>query len=256
MSNPVKISIDEHSTFGEAFNKAASEFKTQNPGKSALVLGSTGEVGREVVKHLMASNAFDKVTVFARRPIEYTGPNSEKLVQKPIDLENTEQLEQDFAGHSHAFSCLGTTRAKSGKDGFYKVDHDLTMNAAKACKKANIEHYSICSSNGADKGSMFFYMKTKGEVDSQVQELGFPRVSIFRPAVLLCQREEGRLAEKLMHYAAPVMNFVMPNKFSIPTSTVGWAMVNNAFRKVDTPVKELVTNAQMIEDFNKAHTSK
>ncbi|KAJ2824475.1 Oxidoreductase htatip2 [Coemansia erecta] len=252
MSNTVKIVVDDSLALGESFTKAASEFKASNPGKSALVIGSTGEVGREVVKHLMASDAFGKVTVFARRPIEYTGPNADKLEQKSVDFENTEQLERDFAGHTHAFSCLGTTRAKEGKDFFYKVDHKYALNAAKACKAANVEHYSNCSSAGADKNSMFLYTKTKGEVDSDIQDMGFPRVSIFRPGMLLCDREESRPMEKVASYVMPLLNYVMPGKMAVPTSTVAWAMVNNAFKKVDTPVNELMNNKQIVDEFKKS----
>ncbi|KAJ2742392.1 Oxidoreductase htatip2, partial [Coemansia sp. BCRC 34490] len=150
----LKIALD-NIFHGSNFTKAANEFKERAPGRNALVLGGTGEVGREVVKHLMVSDAFDKVTVFTRRPIEYTGAHAEKLVQKPVDFENAEQLERDFAGHSYAFCCLGTPRGRSGIDTYYKVDHDYVVNAARACKAADVEHYSICSSAGADKNSMF-----------------------------------------------------------------------------------------------------
>ncbi|KAJ1801984.1 Oxidoreductase htatip2, partial [Coemansia sp. RSA 2599] len=195
-TNALKLSA-ENVALGKGFLQAASDFKQNKPGRSALVIGATGEVGREVVKHLMASDAFDKVTVFARRPIEFEGANSAKLVHKPVDFENKEQLERDFAGHSHAFSCLGTTRAKSGKDGFYKVDHDYALNAARACKAAKVESFSICSSTGANKDSMFFYTKVKGQVDDEVQKMGFAHTAIFRPAMIECKREEQRLAERL-----------------------------------------------------------
>ncbi|KAJ2076644.1 Oxidoreductase htatip2 [Coemansia sp. RSA 988] len=250
MSTAVKIAAD-NVVLGGAFTKCASEFKARAPGKSALVLGGTGESGSEVVKHLMTSGAFDKVTVFARRPVEYTGPNAETLVYKPVNLEDTEQMERDFAGHTHAFTCLGTTRAKSGKEGFYKVDHDYILNAARACKAAEIEHYSICSTAGADKNSMFFYTKTKGEVESEIEDMGFPRVSVFRPGMLMCDRKEARLFERMLGYVMPALNVVVPNRLSVPTSTVGWAMVNNAFKKVDTPIVEEISNLDMVNAFNK-----
>ncbi|KAJ2771919.1 hypothetical protein GGI18_004956, partial [Coemansia linderi] len=67
---PLKIVVtDDDPVLGRTFTKAAGKFKTKSPGKSALVIGGTGQVGREVVKHLMASDAFDKVAVFTRRPI-------------------------------------------------------------------------------------------------------------------------------------------------------------------------------------------
>ncbi|KAJ1731852.1 Oxidoreductase htatip2 [Coemansia biformis] len=248
MASPVTIDA-ETPVLGEGFTSAASAFKERSPGRCALVMGGTGQVGREVVKHLLASDAFAKVTVLTRRPIEYAGANAEKLEQKSVDYENTEQLERDTAGHTHAFFCLGTTRAKSGSDGFYKVDHDYALNAARACKAAGVEHYSVCSSSGASKDSRFLYTRAKGEVDAEVQSMGFPRASIFRPAMLMCHRDEARLLERVAGFVMPAINYVLPNKASIPTSTVAWAMVSNAFKAVDTPVSETVSNAQMLQAF-------
>ncbi|KAJ2491510.1 Oxidoreductase htatip2 [Coemansia sp. RSA 2052] len=251
--SPLLIAVtDDNPVLGKTFTKAAGKFKTKSPGKSVLVLGGTGQVGREVVKHLMASDAFDRVAVFTRRPIEYTGPNADKLVQKPIDFENEEQLKADFAGFTHAFSCLGATRSKSGSDGFYKVDHDYALNAVRACKEAGIEHFSICSSMGANKASRFLYTRTKGEVDSEVLGMGFPRASVFRPAMLECQREEKRTVEKLASYVLPLFKLVMPMSAAIPTSTVAWAMVSNAFASVEPPATETFTNSAMLERFQKA----
>ncbi|KAJ1944344.1 Oxidoreductase htatip2 [Linderina macrospora] len=248
MASVVKILGDSIALSG-AFRRAAEDFSSRNAHKSALVLGATGEVGREVVGHLLASGAFEKVTVFVRRPIEYTGPNADKLEQKAIDFEDTATMERDFAGHTHAFSCLGTTRGKSGADGFYKIDHDYTMNAAKACKSVQVEHYSICSSAGANKDSFFLYPKTKGQVDHEVSALGFPRVSVFRPAMLECDRGEGRWAERLVTAVLPVLKAVAPKSVAVKTSTVGWAMVNNAFVEVETPVAEIISNADMLDAF-------
>ncbi|KAJ2783648.1 Oxidoreductase htatip2 [Coemansia interrupta] len=246
----LKIS-SEKIVLGKGFTQAANEFKENTPGKSALVLGGTGEVGREVVKHLLASGAFDTVTVFTRRPIEYTGSNSDKLIQKPIDFENEEQLKKDFTGHSHAYSCLGTTRSKSGKDGFYKVDHDYVLNAAKACKAANVENYSICSSTGADKNSHFLYTRTKGEVDDEVQKIGFANVSVFRPAMIECDREDSRIMEKMASYVVPVLKLVFPKSVGIRSSTIAWSMVYNSIHPTKDRESNIYSNADMLNMFEK-----
>ena len=36
-----------------------------------------------------------------------------------------------------------------------------------------------------------------GEAEAQVTDLNFPRLSIFRPALLLCERQESRVMEKV-----------------------------------------------------------
>ena len=47
-------------------------FRAQN--KTAFVLGYTGEVGKEVVKAIVSSRAFAKVTLIGRRTIAYEDP--------------------------------------------------------------------------------------------------------------------------------------------------------------------------------------
>ncbi|KAI9500671.1 Oxidoreductase htatip2 [Coemansia spiralis] len=249
--SPLQIVVDNKLVLGSAFTKAASEFRAKSPGKSAVVFGGTGEVGREVIKHLVASDAFDKVTVLTRRPIEYSGENAEKLVQKPADYENMEELQSNVAGHTHAFCCLGTTRGKSGADGFRKVDHDYILNSAKACSENNVEHYSICSSAGANKNSFLLYMKTKGEVNDKIQNMGFPRTSVFLPGMLMCEREESRLLERVSAYIVRFAGIFTPKTLHVPTSVVGWSMVNNAFASVKTPENEVISNADMVDAFEK-----
>lgn len=40
----------------------------------------------------------------------------------------------------------------------------------------------------SNKDSWFLYSKTKGQAEEAVTNLGFDRLSIYRPALLLCDR--------------------------------------------------------------------
>ncbi|XP_048347097.1 oxidoreductase HTATIP2 isoform X5 [Sphaerodactylus townsendi] len=66
-----------------------------------------------------------------------------------------------------------------------------------------------------------------GEAESRVQAAGFDRCSIFRPAVLLCDRQESRPAEWVAQKVLGAIAYIHPTFFSIPTVTVARAMVNN-----------------------------
>ncbi len=59
-------------------------------GQSALLLGSTGQVGGYVLKELLASPHFTRVAEYGRRvtPLEKLADGKEKLEQKTIDFEN------------------------------------------------------------------------------------------------------------------------------------------------------------------------
>ena len=62
-----------------------------------------------------------------------------------------------------AFCCLGTTRAKSGADGFVRVDKDYVFESAKILKEAGCPHFSLVTSKGSNAKSSFLYLKTKGK---------------------------------------------------------------------------------------------
>ena len=51
------------------------------------------------------------------------------------------------------------------------------------------------TAQGSNSNSMFLYPKTKGEVENFVQDLGFSKLTIYQPGLLLCPREESRPGE-------------------------------------------------------------
>ncbi|XP_069718128.1 oxidoreductase HTATIP2 isoform X1 [Phaenicophaeus curvirostris] len=64
-----------------------------------------------------------------------------------------------------------------------------------------------------------------GEVEDLVQAVGFDHCTIFRPAVLLCKREESRPAEWVAQKFLGVVARVFPTAYSVPVETVARAMV-------------------------------
>ncbi len=60
-----------------------------------------------------------------------------------------------------------------------------------AAKEANVNHFSIVTSVGADKDSLFLYPSTKGLIEEDIKKLNFPQFSIFRPSFL-----EGKKRKK------------------------------------------------------------
>jgi oxidoreductase len=77
-----------------------------------------------------------------------------------------------------------------------------------------------------------------------VIKLGFDRVSIFRPALLLCERQESRPFEKLAQGFSRVADF--GHWFSVPTKAVAKAMVVGAL-KPETKAVEVFSNADIIK---------
>ena len=65
--------------------------------------------------------------------------------------------------------------------------------------------------------------------------MNFPRLSIYRPALLLCDREESRAGERLIRALARPIAAASPTLMSCPTSILAQAMVVGTLK--DTGVK-------------------
>lgn len=61
---------------------------------------------------------------------------------------------------------------------------------------------------GAHSSSSFFYMKTKGEIDEKVKSFNFERSSVFRPGLLLTDRNESRPSEYALQSVMGIFNFM------------------------------------------------
>ncbi len=72
-------------------------------------------------------------------------------------------------------------------------------------KKQGAEQFLVISVLGADKDSKVFYNRVKGEMETALQELGYPCLRIIRPSLLLGPREEFRLGEKVAVVLIPLL---------------------------------------------------
>ncbi|KAI8496396.1 protein HTATIP2-like [Branchiostoma floridae x Branchiostoma belcheri] len=224
----------------EAAPGKEEEFRSTN--QTAFVVGHTGGTGSALVEELVNRNIFQRVVLIGRRKLDkYEGETYNMLDQKIVDFEQLEDSADEFKGHSVGFACLGTTRAKVGKEGFKRVDHDYMMKVAELAKAGGCRHFSIVSSTGADKNSSLLYNRVKGEVEAECTDLGFQRLSIFRPGLLLAEREERRVSEGFFRtLLAPVIYF-KPTLLSVPVETVAKAMVNTVLEPCQEPV-EIIDN--------------
>jgi uncharacterized protein YbjT (DUF2867 family) len=101
---------------------------------------------------------------------------------------------------------LGTTRKKAGSwEAFEAVDRHALLAFARAARSAGARHFLTVSSSGADPASRSPYLRLKGEVEEELSAIGFERLDILRPGLLLGERpNDPRLLERLGILADPV----------------------------------------------------
>ncbi|MBC7884652.1 MAG: NAD(P)H-binding protein [Saprospiraceae bacterium] len=173
--------------------------------KTALVFGSTGLIGTELLELLLGSVSYRYVKIFVRKKldIEHT-----KLQQFVIDFNDMSAVKDDITGDD-VFICLGTTMAKAGgKEAFYRVDYTYSYEAARVASANQVSQIILISSMGADPASMVYYSKVKGKLEQDISQLPFKSVLILRPSLLLGDRKETRLGEQIFTWISKNLSFI------------------------------------------------
>lgn len=166
-------------------------------GQTAVVIGSTGLIGGYLLEELLKDDSFSVVRILVRRPANTIHP---KLQQQVVNFEDITDYTNKFGNGDVIFSCIGTTQSKvkGDKAAYYKIDHDIPVNAAAIGTKLGFKKFMMVSSVGADASSSNFYLRLKGETENDVKQYAYESIGFFRPSMLLGKRNESRPVEKVM----------------------------------------------------------
>ncbi len=197
--------------------------------KTALLFGASGLVGGYCLRILLENKSYNKVKTFGRRELPIKHP---KLEQHLINFEKLSTYKDLLLGDD-VFCCLGTTMKKAGsKEAFYKVDFTYGNEIARMTAANHCQQFLLVSSIGAYSNSVFFYNKVKGQLEEAVKHYPFSGIHLFRPAVLVGEREEHRFGEEIAVKLGQAFNFMTSGKLlkyrPIEGKIVANAMVKTA----------------------------
>lgn len=196
-------------------------------GYTALVAGSTGLIGRYVLRQLAASPDYSKVLGLVRAGSSALQDGVETVETDFETLVDGGELPRA----DHAFICLGTTIKKAGsKENFSRVDFDYAVALARQAHAAGARRLAVVSSVGARADTGNFYLRVKGQMEEAVSAVPFERISIMRPSLLIGERPgDKRLAEGISQVLAPLFDPLLRGPraryHSIRGETVAKAMI-------------------------------
>jgi uncharacterized protein YbjT (DUF2867 family) len=207
--------------------------------RHVLLLGATGLVGRELLQQLLSDDTVAKVRVIARKP---TGTTHHKLEEHVLDLGDMHKQPALFKTDA-IFCALGTTIKTAGsQERFRVVDYEYPLMAGRLGKENGATHYLLVSALGANSQSRVFYNRVKGEVERDLLALNYPGTTIARPSLLLGDRGEFRLAERVFSH----FGWLMPPAYKpIHARDVARALVE-AGRTQESGVQILESRAMRV----------
>jgi uncharacterized protein YbjT (DUF2867 family) len=161
--------------------------------KTALIIGATGLVGKNLVLKLMDDSDIEKIRIFVRSPTEFVSSKLEEII---TDFDKISSYKDLLVGDV-LFSCLGTTVKQAGSKAKQKlVDYNYQLEFAEIAKTNGVENYVLISATGADANSFIFYNKIKGELEEAIKKLHFEKTTILQPSVLNGPRNDNRIGEQ------------------------------------------------------------
>ncbi|MBD2701794.1 oxidoreductase [Spirosoma sp. BT702] len=176
--------------------------------KTALVVGATGLIGDILTHRLVDAPFYEKVKVLVRKSLNWQHPRLQEIV---FDFDHPNGL---LTQADDIFCCLGTTMKKAGsKAAFRKVDYQYPLDIARLGLASGARQFAIVTALGADPNSSIYYNKVKGEVERDLTALNYPNLLIFRPSLLLGNRSESRLGERIGAGFMRLFNPLIPDKY-------------------------------------------
>jgi len=190
-----------------------------------LLAGATGLTGEHLLDRLLNEPTISRVLAPSRRPLA-KHPHLENPVGDPAMF-----LPQLSGRVDIAYCCLGTTIKQAGsEEAFRAVDLDMVVAFGKRAREMGARHLIVISALGADRRSSIFYNKVKGEMEHALRAQDWPQLTICRPSLLLGERTEPRLGEKV---AGPLSRLIPGKYHGIEACQLARAMWRLALEEQD-----------------------
>lgn len=194
------------------------------PALTAVVAGATGLIGGHLLRTLLDAPRYDRVVAVGRRAPALRHP---RLEARTVDFARL--APDDLPDAADSFCALGTTIKQAGsQEAFRQVDHDYVVAFAHASCVRGARQVLAVSAVGADPESAVFYNRVKGETERDLAALPCATLVLFRPSLLVGDRDERRTGEawalRLTAPLTPLMVGPLAKYRPVPAADVAGAM--------------------------------
>ena len=157
----------------------------------AIILGGTGQVGGAAVTELLAIPECREVVMITRKPVAArprvrnvvldTGSSDFATLTTALAREVLSQ------GPASAVSCVGvgSGSARWSEEELRRLELGVVGAFARGCHDARIEQFCLLSAVGSTARSRFRYVRIMGMKEDTVRNIGFIRLAIFRPGIIV-----------------------------------------------------------------------
>jgi uncharacterized protein YbjT (DUF2867 family) len=162
-----------------------------NQNFAVIILGGTGQVGGAAVAELLATQECREVVMITRKPV---APRS-RVRNVVLDTGASDFAERCAAlarevlsqGPVSAVSCVGvgSGSARWSEEELQRLEVGVVGAFARGCHDGGIAQFCLLSAAGSTARSWFRYVRVMGMKEDTVRSVGFTRLAIFRPGIIV-----------------------------------------------------------------------
>jgi uncharacterized protein YbjT (DUF2867 family) len=158
---------------------------------AAIILGGTGQVGGAAVTELLSIPECREVVMVTRKAtVDRPRVRNVVLDTGAADFaERIASLARKTLEHGSlsAVSCVGvgSGSARWSEEELKRLELGVVGAFARGCHDAGIAQFCLLSAVGSTARSRFRYVRVMGMKEDTVRRIGFTRLAIFRPGIIV-----------------------------------------------------------------------
>ncbi len=158
---------------------------------AAIILGGTGQVGGAAVAELLAIPECREVVMVTRKPIAARSRVRNVVLDTGAAdfAERTAALAREVLsqGPVSAVSCVGVGSGSRrwSEEELQRLEVGVVGAFARGCRDAGIAQFCLLSAAGSTARSRFRYVRVMGMKEDTLRNIGFTRLAIFRPGIIV-----------------------------------------------------------------------
>jgi uncharacterized protein YbjT (DUF2867 family) len=158
---------------------------------AVIILGGTGQVGGAAVAELLAVPQCREVVMVTRKPIAPRARVRNVVLDTaaPYFADHIATLAREVLsqGPASAVSCVGvgSGTARWSEEELKRLELGVVGAFARGCHQAGIAQFCLLSAVGSSARSRIRYVRVMGMKEDTVRSIGFRRLAIFRPGIIV-----------------------------------------------------------------------
>lgn len=158
-----------------------------------LIIGGTGQVGAAVVQALVVEPSCTEVVMVNRKSIPLTANDRLRQVilatadpQFPAEVTRLALSMAALGDPVYGASCVGVGKGSANwtEDQLKALEIGVVGGFARGCHAAGVTRFALLSAAGSSPKSRIRYARIMGLKEEAVRDIGFKRLTIFRPGII------------------------------------------------------------------------